>query len=129
MKIGIIAVVFAALSPRPANAAGPQLASDTTLSTAGYFRLTWHDVAGSEYELQQAQSDSFNDVRILYHGHDQATVISGLANGHYYYRVGNTATDQWSKPLEVEVKHHTLTRAFGFFTLGAVMFLATLRQK
>jgi len=105
---------------------GPQLDSDTTLSTAGYFRLSWHDESSVEYVLQQSRSDSFNNARTLYHGRDQASVISGLADGHYYYRIGNTATGQWSDPLEVEVKHHTLTRAFGFFTLGAVMFLATL---
>jgi len=126
VKIGIIFAICAALSPLSASVAGPQLDSDTTLSTAGYFRLTWRDVPGAEYELQQAQSDNFNDARTLYHGRDQASVISGLANGHYYYRIGNTATGQWSEPLEIEVKHHTLTRAFGFFTLGAVMFLATL---
>jgi len=126
VKIGIIVIVFAAFLPQPASATGPQLDSDTTLSTAGYFRLTWHDAPGAEYELQQSRSNSFDDARTLYHGRDQASVISGLADGHYYYRIGNTATGQWSKPLEIEVKHHPLTRAFGFFSLGAVMFLATL---
>lgn len=127
VKIGMIIGIFAALSAGPVRAAGPQLDSDTALSTAGYFRLTWHDdKPGATYKLQQADSSSFKDAQVLYQGQDEASVISGLANGHYYYRVANTETGQWSAPLEVEVRHHPLSRALGFFSLGAVMFLATL---
>lgn len=125
MKIGVLAILLAA-APLSAAYGRPELNSDMALSTAGYFRLSWHDEAGADFKLEQAQSGDFGNARLLYQGQDQATVISGLANGHYYYRVGNTATGQWSDPLEVEVKHHGLARAFGFFTLGAVMFLATL---
>jgi hypothetical protein len=125
VKIGAVAILIA-VTPLSAAYGRPQLGSDMTLSTAGYFRLNWEDEAGADFKLEQAPSSDFNDARVLYQGQDKATVISGLANGHYFYRVGNTGTGQWSDPLEVEVKHHSLTRAFAFFSLGAAMFLATL---
>ena len=106
--------------------AQPQLQSDTSLSTAGYFQLSWQTEASGQFELQQAQTADFSDAHNIYQGEDQATVISGLPDGNYFYRVRHQSESSWSKPVEVEVKHHPLSRAFGFFTLGAAMFLATL---
>jgi len=111
------------------------LSSDTELSTAGYFRLNWSidhsELQNSaaekpDFELQQATQPDFADAFTLYQGPDQATVISGLANNIYYYRVRVADNPTWSDKLRVEVKHHSLTRAFGFFGLGIVMFIVTV---
>jgi hypothetical protein len=106
--------------------AQPQLESDTDLSTEGYFQLSWHSEQPGNFELQQAPSEDFHHARSIYQGEDMATVISGLPNGRYFYRVRHENSTTWSEPVRVAVKHHPLSRAFGFFSLGAVMFLATL---
>jgi hypothetical protein len=106
--------------------AQPQLESDTGLSTEGYFQLSWHSEQPGNFELQQSPSEDFHLAHSIYRGQDMATVISGLPNGRYFYRVRQEDNPIWSDPVRVEVKHHPLSRAFGFFSLGAVMFLATL---
>ena len=47
--------------------AQPQLQSDTTLATAGYFQLTWQTEVVGTFELQQAHSDNFSDARSVLH--------------------------------------------------------------
>ncbi|MGR8931250.1 MAG: fibronectin type III domain-containing protein [Gammaproteobacteria bacterium] len=105
-----------------AASASPKLNSDTKLSTAGYFQLSWQDSSSQSFTLQQASNAEFRDAATLYRGPDQATVISGLPNGNYFYRV-RSSDGQWSKTMEVSVKHHSLVKALGFFGLGAVMFI------
>ena len=48
-----------------------------------------------------------------------------LSDDIYYFRIRNN-NSAWSNTIEVEVKHHSLSRAFGFFSLGAVMLIVTL---
>ena len=111
--------------------AAPVLGSDTLLSTAGYFRLSWSapSAQGSvvhRYELQQADSEDFYQPQTIYAGHDEASVISGLSDQVYFYRVTFEGSRDWSEPLRVEVKHHSLTRAVVFFALGSLMFVVLL---
>ena len=114
--------------------AAPQLASDTQLSTAGYFQLSWSAPSSTpevlhapsdQFVLQQAESPDFTNAKTLYRGPDRASVISGLGDRTYYYRVRLADAPEWSETLAVEVKHHSLARALGFFILGAIMFLVT----
>lgn len=121
------ALLLIALLALPAGGvlAQPVLQTDTTLATAGYFRLTWPGASG-EFELQQAGTDDFQDARLIYQGPDTASVVSGLPDGDYFYRVRQRGETRWSETLHIEVRHHPLNRAFGFFLLGAVMFAATL---
>lgn len=49
-----------------------------------------------------------------------------MPDGVYYYRVRAVADTDWSEVTVVEVKHHPLSRAFGFFSLGAFMFIIML---
>lgn len=109
--------------------AAPGLASDTDVATSGFFRLTWDATAGLESELQEARSPDFEDAQQRYSGTDRARFVSGKADGHYYYRVrsfNDTHPSPWSRTVVVEVRHHPLWRAFGFFSLGALVFLATV---
>jgi hypothetical protein len=108
--------------------ASPQLQSNTPVSTAGYFTLSWEDESTGNFELQRAPNDRFDTPVTLYRGPDKATVVSGLANGDYFYRVRGIESNSggWSDPVKVTVAHHPLSRAFLFFTLGAIMFLITI---
>jgi len=104
------------------------------VSSAGYFRLSWkqdteNDTAIFNFELQEADNPAFTQVKTLYSGPDTASLVSGRRNGIYYYRVGylRDHTDPiWSNTQIVEVTHHPLSRAFMFFALGAIVFIATL---
>lgn len=128
----IACLLLAAVVSAPATgAAAVTLESNTELATAGFYRLSWQAAGQSEleFELQEATSPGFADARTLYHGPDLATVLSGRTDGQYFYRVRTmspTGAGQWSEAVQVNVEHHSLARAFGFFVAGAIVFLATL---
>lgn len=115
----------------PAHAQPPQLEADQKVATAGFYSLSW-DGAGPDivFELQEAHSADFVDGRIRYVGPDTATQLSGQPNGQYFYRVRIVEpaprASPWSDAVEVEVAHHPLSRAFLFFGIGLVVFLATV---
>jgi hypothetical protein len=54
-----------------------------------------------------------------------ASVISGLENGHYYFRVRGDGED-WSPPLEVVVVQQSLRLAFILFSIGGLVFILTV---
>lgn len=88
------------------------------------------DMVELHYELQESPDSQFQDASVRYHGPDLATVMSGRADGMRYYRVRAIRADlpfsQWSNTVSVETRHHSLSRAFGFFTVGAIIFVLTL---
>jgi len=110
----------------------PSLDSSHTNSDAGYFTLHWKGAESSPEQtflLQQSTLADFSSAHILYHGSDSSRVISGLGDGQYYYRVRATLADtssEWSRPVLVQVKHHSLTEALIFFIAGAIVFVFTL---
>lgn len=116
--------------------AAPQieLHSDTTFATAGYYQLTWSwpgAPADTNYALVEVIStETHSDSREIYQGPDLASVISGKRNGTYRYLVRAVSAGgkvlARSNPLKIVVSHHSLLRAWLVFTLGAVIFIATL---
>lgn len=111
-------VLFFSVCATPVSA--NQLSSDMSLSTAGYFNLSWAADKPAPYVIQQSLDASFKQAKTIYQGSDQASVMSGLPDGQYFYRMQANA-GQWSEAIKVEVKHHTLEKAFAFFAAGAVM--------
>lgn len=129
--LALLSVLLLSLPPSlAARPSAPRLASDTAVASAGYFRLSWGGAgpSGRIYELQQSQDPGFTHPRLLYLGPDRARLVSGRADGRYYYRVRikdpRAGTSPWSRPVKVEVRHHSLMRAFGFFSVGALVFAA-----
>ncbi len=108
-----------------------ELQTDTDVATAGYYHLRWKSADKHvNVELQEAVNAEFRHANSLYQGRDRARIITGRSDGTYYYRiraldVNGTAGD-WSDIVKVQVKHHPLSRALGFFTVGAVVFLSIL---
>ncbi|MGD8741975.1 MAG: hypothetical protein PVH46_01000 [Granulosicoccaceae bacterium] len=111
-----------------AHAAAITLESSTSMATAGYFQLRWQaQQAISEYVLQESTNKDFTTAKIIYRGSDTATVISGKPDNIYFYRVSDRYNPaNTSNTLKITVAHHPLRDAFAFFTVGAVVFIATL---
>lgn len=132
--LALCLLVFSGLSvageTRPL--ASPTLTADTEVATAGFFRLSWSIPEADPdtgFELQEAQSAAFDHPTVVYAGPDRATTFSGRENGDYYFRVRDIRADRasaWSAVTRIQVQHHPLARAWLFFALGAVVFLATL---
>ena len=109
--------------------AAPSLTTDSPLATAGYYQLSWSGAPDSAYELQESPRADFASTITLYRGPDRASMLTGRADGDYFYRLRALDGPQagpWSTTLRVEVRHHPLSRALLFLTLGALVFLATL---
>lgn len=107
------------------------LQADTDVATAGYYQLKWQGVADNvNVEIQEADNARFRNAETLYQGRDRARVVTGRSDGTYYYRARrvdvNGSTGAWSDIVKVQVEHHPLSRAFGFFTVGAIVFLSIL---
>jgi hypothetical protein len=77
--------------------------------------------------LQQRTASGW---RTIYEGSDTASTLTGLGDGRYEFRLrhvrGVTGDAGWSAPLLIEIQHHSLARALGFFAMGAAMFLVLL---
>ncbi|WP_455209612.1 hypothetical protein [Kaarinaea lacus] len=144
----VVVVMFFCCAPVIVNAA-PKLTVDMDIATAGYYRLTWSvdkAQAGAVFVLQEAITSRFENPQITYRGPDLATVISGKSDGMYYYRVRRTQPNEseeissdavkpegvmseeamWSEVVRVDVQHHSLSKAVGFFIAGLIVFAATL---
>ncbi|WP_026279652.1 fibronectin type III domain-containing protein [Thioalkalivibrio sp. ALJ16] len=104
--------------------AAPAFDAPPERSTDGGFTLSWE--AAGAVALEQAAGPDHGDARIIYEGHDTSTVVSGLPDGEYRFRLRASDADDWSDTATVRVEHHSLARAFGFFVLGGVVFLVLI---
>jgi hypothetical protein len=86
--------------------------------------LRWS--AESAIELEEARSADFNEARVIYSGSDRARVMSGKPDGDWYYRARAQASNSFSNTVNVTVSHHPIGRAFAYFAVGSVVFVATL---
>ncbi|MBT8148204.1 MAG: hypothetical protein KJN90_15200 [Gammaproteobacteria bacterium] len=105
----------------PSLHAAPPLTSDLSISSEGYFVLSWETESDLELVLQQSSNPTFTTDLEQWSvtGATQFTQ-SGLTNGDYFYRLIDDGGA--SNTVSVEVAHHSLNRAAFFFTLGAVLF-------
>lgn len=118
IRIPLLLLLMLCVSPTVAL----ELQTSTELSTSGTFDLSWTGSDGENFRLLQLNDD--DSSRLIYQGRDTARVMTGLSNGSYRYQVaGESAVSQ---PVSVSVSHHSLSRAFGFFGVGLIVFIATL---
>ena len=104
------------------------LSSDQSVSTAGYYQLSWemkNASPGTVYTLEQATEDA-EKAEQIYRGSDTATMITGKPDGRYHYIVRTDDGSSSSNPLTVTVAHHSLATAFNFFIIGVVVFIFIL---
>ncbi|MET0050206.1 MAG: hypothetical protein ABW095_03880 [Candidatus Thiodiazotropha sp.] len=100
-----------------------------SLSNDGKASLSWSLEGDAEAQIEQDIDPGFTEPRNLYQGSDLASVITGLPDGAYHYRgrllYPDGSASAWSEPVTLEVHHHSLLRAGFFFSVGALVFLAT----
>lgn len=108
----------------PAAAEPPELEVDSEVAAAGFYQLRWF--SDGNVDLEEASKEDFADARTLYSGSDKARVMSGKPDGIYYYRLRDPEDGSHGNVVKVSVQHHSLRRAFSFFGIGAIVFVATL---
>lgn len=86
--------------------------------------------AAATFEVQQSTDPAFAPARVIYEGPDQATVVTGLPEGAYYYRVrvvaGSVPSTDWSAVATVNVVYPGRRTVGWLMALGSVVFLATV---
>jgi hypothetical protein len=117
-------VVCAALLP-DSRAWAQGFTTESLESAEGYYQLSWE--ASGPIRLIESETPDFAAARTVYSGADTARVVSGRPDGRWFYRLEDVASGQpIGDPIAVTVAHHPLDRAIAFFTVGAVVFVATL---
>jgi hypothetical protein len=114
--------IFLILALTVIDIAAIELQISPALSTSGTFNLSWQGEEGQTYRLVELTGDQ--EPRLIYKGKDTARVMTGLPDGNYTYRVEGESSISAAK--SVSVAHHSLTRAFSFFSVGLLVFVATL---
>jgi hypothetical protein len=104
------------------QAAAVELEVSPQLSTSGTFDLSWQGTPGETFRLLQLNENK--TPKLIYEGTDTARVMTGLPNGDYTYQVEGSSGS--SEAQRVTVAHHSLSRAFSFFAIGLVVFIATV---
>jgi hypothetical protein len=102
-------------------ASEPLLYSDASLSTEGYFVINWEGFADTGHVLQQSRTTDFREPVSYDINAAGSMTLSGYKDGIYLFRAGESGN--WSDTLRVEVKHHSLAKALGFFALGLLLFI------
>jgi len=112
--------------PAMQAAAQPVLSASPPDSSDGVSVISWQAPAADQHIiLQRATHADFSDARQIYRGSDTASTVTGMTDGTWYFRA-RLDDGAWSEPLAVKVQHHPLGRAFGFFSVGAIVFIGTV---
>ncbi len=137
-------------TPPNLTISGIEEGADTYVAKEGFAQVEWKfpedlqttiDETPEEqkpvFELQQAQDAAFTEPVTIYEGRDLASVVSGLAEGEYYFRVrGRTAdgsvVSDWSEARIMSVEYPAYDLFLGgkllWWLLGAglLVFILTV---
>ncbi len=120
------AAVLAASALLTSGLSATEINVGPAVANAGNYQVTWSAEQGSQFVIQEATQSDFSDAVEFYAGPDRGSVVSGRADGVWYYRGRSDAETSWSEPAQVTVEHQPLGRAFLFFGIGLFIFLAVL---
>jgi hypothetical protein len=91
----------------------------------GVYQLSW--TAPGPVVVEASPDADFTHAEIVYRGHDTASTLSGRPDGETWYRLLDADSNRvLAAPVRVEVRHHPLSRALTFFSVGLVVFVATV---
>lgn len=123
-RLSLVLLCLLWLIPVGVTSAAVAFGATPERDSAGFFTLDW--TGAERVELEQATGPAHADARIIYTGPDASTLISGLADGEYRFRIRAQGDTAWSDEAVVVVEHHGLGRAFLFFLLGAGLFVVLI---
>lgn len=121
----VLSAFAVAIVPPVSADTPPTVSVSPERAAGGFYRLAWEGPPDARFEVQEADSGTFDEPRPVYTGHDTASVISGKSDGDFFYRVrivDEAEPGPWSETARVTVAHHSLTRALQFFSVGALVF-------
>lgn len=95
------------------------------VSDNGAVTLSWAG-EGTQFELEQGSRKDFIEPLTRYRGPDLGSVITGLAEGTHYFRIRNSPSGEWSRPLAVEVKFFPKFKLFLILGIGGVVVISTI---
>lgn len=81
---------------------------------------------GEPVVLEQSSKESFDEAFVRYEGRDTSSVLSGLAEGTHYFRIGKKDTELVSEPVEVRVEFFPRDQLVLLLGLGSVVVIATM---
>ena len=97
-------------------------------ATDGAVQLSWSAADGGPagiYQVEEAPAADFTTPILRYEGPQEASFVSGLPAGSYYYRVRQRRPDAtwtpWSEPVAAHIEPHPLNLAWSLFGLGAFL--------
>ncbi len=93
--------------------------------------LDFGDEGGAvTYRLEQAPTADFDAPSIRYEGPDPASVLTGLREGEYHFRVqaidADGAAGPWSEPLVLHVKFMSRGHLAMLLATGALVAVMTI---
>jgi hypothetical protein len=142
--------------PPSFTVAGKEEGDKHYVASEGYAELTWRlgdsdeqaeqlqetidslpEAEKPAFELQQADAREFENPRTVYEGRDLASVISGLREGKYFFRVRGKSADgevisPWSQVETIVVEYPAYQNFWGLPVLwwqlggGFLVFLLTI---
>lgn len=93
-------------------------------SANGAVTLAW-DNAGRPVKVEQSASSDFSKTVTIYQGTDRGSVVSGLREGTYFFRI-REESGEWSPPLSVQVEFVSRRTMFTLLSLGGIVVVATI---
>ena len=119
-----------ALVGMPAQAEPPEFGDTTATSHNGAMLIEWTAQGEPErFEVWHSRPGDADEGQRLYTGAMRSAHVSGLRDGTHVFRA--RALDQrgdwsdWSRPLRLNVQHHSMALVWPLLTLGALVFFAT----
>jgi len=88
--------------------------------------LKWSNPDEIETVLEQGLDAEFTSPVARYTGRDVSSVLSGLAEGDHYFRIGVKDGGKWSAPVKVKVEFFPRDRLVLLLVLGGVVVLSTI---
>ncbi|MDF1659870.1 MAG: hypothetical protein P1U58_19810 [Verrucomicrobiales bacterium] len=94
-------------------------------SDNGTITLQWSNPEKLNVRIEQAPESEFTSSLIRYEGKGKSTVLSGLAEGSHFFRIGESDGTSWSSPLEAKVEFFPREQLWLLLSLGGVVVLMT----
>ncbi len=88
--------------------------------------LKWSNPRNEVVALEQSANESFEPFVVRYEGNDASSVLSGLAEGRHYFRVGASGEEPRSEPLAIEVKFFPRDQLAWLLGIGGVVVVLTI---